>query len=202
VKWAVFANYIILASPTHLQCDHYTMFRVGTALKPRVSISHRDGALVIHIKRHNQWKFAIWLLFWSTVAFLFFCSVFLRGLFRIHSAADGLYVLPFLAFIFVWYAMAMRIGLWRAFGVEELLVENGRLHWERIAWKWHRRLEANLSDISDVEAKTPWHALANRVILTCRGRTYTVGDMLLQDEANEIAEELARAAGLHERSLR
>lgn len=176
------------------------MFRVGTALKRRVSISHRGGALVIHIQRHNQWKSAIWLLFWFTMAFLFFCSVFLKGLFRIHSAADSLYVLPFLAFIFVWYGMAVRIGLWRAFGVEEIVVEEGRLHWERTAWKWHRQFETNLSDISDVEAKTPWHALANRVVFTCSGRRHTVGDMLLQDEANEIADELARAAGLHERS--
>jgi hypothetical protein len=175
------------------------MFRVGTALKRRVSISHRGGALVIHINRHNQWKSAIWLLFWFTTLFLFFCSVFLKGLFRVQSVADSLYVLPFVAFILVWYALAVRIGLWRAFGVEELVVENGRLHWERTAWKWHREFETNLSDISDVEARTPWHALANRVVFTCSGRTHTIGDMLLQDEANEIADELARAAGLHER---
>lgn len=176
------------------------MFRVGTALKRRVSISHRGGALVVHIKRHNRWKSAIWLLFWFTMAFLFFCSVFLKGLFRVHSAAAGLSVLLFLAFIFVWYAMAVRIGLWRAFGVENLVVENGRLHWERTAWKWHRQFETNVSDISDVEAKTPWHALANRVEFTCSGQRHAIGDMLLQDEANEIADELARAAGLHERS--
>src|SRR5579864_2635857 len=101
------------------------MFRVGTALKRRVSISHRGGALVIHIKRHNDWKSAICLLFWFTAAFLFFCSVFLKGLFRIHSAADSLYLVPFLALIFVWYALAAGIGLWRAFGEEELVVENG-----------------------------------------------------------------------------
>ncbi len=175
------------------------MFRIGTALQRRVSISHQGGALVIHINRHNQWKSAIWLLFWFTAAFLFFCSVFLRGLFRVHSVADSLYILPFVAFIVVWYAVAVRIGLWRAFGIEELVVEKGRLHWERTAWKWHREFETNLSDISDVEAKTPWHALANRVMFTCSGRTHTIGDMLLQDEANEIADELARAAGLHER---
>jgi hypothetical protein len=135
---------------------------------------------------------------WFTAAFLFFCSVFLKGFLRIHSAHDSLYVLPFVAFIFLWYAVALRIGLWRAFGVEELVVQNERLYWERTAWKWRRRFETNLSDVSDVEAKTPWHALANRVVFTCRGRRHTVGDMLLQDEANEVADELARAAGLHE----
>lgn len=176
------------------------MFRVGTALKRRVFISHRDSTLAIHINRHNHWKSAIWLLFCFTLAFLFFCSVFLKGLLRIRSATESLYVLPFLAFIFVWYAVALRIGLWRAFGVEEIVVDDGRLRWERTAWKWHGRFDANLSDISDVEAVTPWHALANRVVFTCSGRSHTIGDMLLQDEADEIAEELARAAGLHERT--
>ena len=68
------------------------------------------------------------------------------------------------------------------------------------AWKWRRSFSAELSEISDVEAKTPWHALANRVVFTCRGRTYTVGDMLLQDEANEIAHELKHSIGLHRSS--
>lgn len=140
------------------------------------------------------------MLLGFTAFFLFFCSVILKGFFRIHSVVDSLYVLPVLAFVFVWYAVAVRIGLWRAFGVEELVIGNGRLHWERTAWKWRRQFETNLSDISDVEARTPWHALANRVVFTCSGRSHTVGDMLLQDEANEIAQELARAAGLHERS--
>lgn len=174
------------------------MFRVGTALRRRVIISHRGDTLVIHINRHNQWKSAIWLLFCFTLAFLFFCSVFLKGLFRIHSAAESLYVLPFLAFIIVWYAVALRIGLWRGFGVEEIVVEKGRLRWERTAWKWRRQFETNLSDISDLEAITPWHALSNRVVFTCGGRSHTIGDMLLRDEADQIAEELALAAGLHE----
>jgi len=133
-----------------------------------------------------------------TAVFLFLCFIFLKGLSRIHSATESLYFLPFIAFIVVWYGLALRGGLWRGFGVEELVIEKGRLRWERTAWKWHRRFETNLSDISDVEAKTPWHALSNRVVFTCRGCRHTIGDMLLQDEADEIAEELARAAGLHE----
>ena len=127
-----------------------------------------------------------------------FLSIFLKGLFRIHSAIESLFLLPFFVFIFVWYGLALRIGLWRGFGVEELVLENRYLHWKRTAWKWHRSLDTSLSGISDVRARTPWHALSNRVEFVCAGRRYTVGDMLLQDEANEIAQELQKAAGLHE----
>lgn len=173
------------------------MFRVGTALMRRVSISHQGSAVFIHIKRHNQWKSNLFLLLCFTAGFVFFLSIFLKGLFRIHSATESLYLLPFFLFIFVWYGLALRTGLWRGFGVEELVMENGHLHWKRTAWKWHRSLDASLSDISDVKARTPWHALSNRVEFVCTGRRYAVGDMLLQDEANEIAQELQKAAGLH-----
>lgn len=164
----------------------------------RVSISHRRNAVVIHIKRHNRWKLNIFLLLCFTAGFVVFFSVFLKGLFRIHSATESLYLLPFFIFIFVWYGLALRIGLWRSFGTEELILENGHIHWERTAWKWHRILDASLSDISDVKARTPWHALSNRVEFVCTGRCHTVGDMLLQDEAKDIAQELQRAAGLHD----
>ena len=178
------------------------MFRTDTALVRRVSISHRGGSLCIHIKRHNQWRFFILLLLCFTAVFVFFCSIFLKGLLRIHSASDILYFLPFVLFILVWYGLALRIGLWRGFGVEDLVLENGHLYWERTVWKWHRKFDAALSDISDVQAKTPWHALANRVEFTCRGCRYRIGDMLLKDEANEIAHEVQRAAGLHSRLAR
>jgi len=174
------------------------MFR-NTALARRVSISHKEGNTVIRIKRSNLWKTSIWLLCWFTLAFLFFVSVLVRPLFHLHSARETLYVLPFLAFILVWYVMALRIGVWRAFGVEELVIGHGNLHWERTAWIWKRSLDASLADISDVRAKTPWHALSNWVEFTFRKSCYKVGGELLQDEAREIAHELKKATIIHQR---
>jgi hypothetical protein len=172
------------------------MFRVGDALRRRVSIRKRDGAVVIRIERHHQWKSYILLLACFTAAFLFFFTVFARALFYVHSAVQRLYVLPFMAFILTWYLLALRIGLWRGFGVEILTIHGGHLHWERTAWKWHRKLDILLSDVSDVKARTPWQALANRVEFICKGRRCVIGDMLLQDEANEIARELDKARDL------
>lgn len=172
------------------------MFRVSTALARRVSISHRDRVLVIHIARHNDWKFNFVVLCCFTAGFIFFSSIFLKALLRVNSGVELLYILPFLAFPVVWYLLALRIGLWRSFGVEDVTIEDGKLHWERAAWLWRRKLDAPISSIADVKAKTPWHALSNRVEFTCYGQRHKVGDMLLQTEATEIAHELRRAVGL------
>lgn len=173
------------------------MFRKSTALARRVSISHQVHVLVIHLERRNDWKSNLFLLCCFTAAFFVLCSIFLRGLLRVNSAVEVLYLLPFLAFIAIWYLLALRIGLWRAFGVEDLKVDSGKLQWDRTAWLWRRRLDVPIGDISDVQAKTPWHALSNRVEFTCNARRYMVGDRLLQNEATEIAHELRQAVGLH-----
>ena len=169
------------------------MFQASTALTRRVSISHRGRALVIHIARHNNWKLNLFLLCCFTAAFLFFSSIFLRVLLRLSSAVEVLYILPFLTFIVIWYLVVLRLGLWRSFGVEDMMIEDGKLHWERTAWLWRRRLDTPTRGVTDVQTKTPWHALSNRVEFTCNGRRHTVGDMLLQNEATEIAHELRRA---------
>ena len=173
------------------------MFRTGTALARRVTISHRNGALVIHIKRHNNWVAGLWILVGFTAVFVCFCSIFLKAFLRTPSLRDAMYASPFVAFVLLWYVMGVRIGLWVAFGVEEITVAHGNLQWERTAWKWRRSFSAKLSDISDVQAVIPWHSLSNRVVFTCRGRGHTVGGQLLQDEAKEIAHALSRAIGPH-----
>ena len=176
------------------------MFYPNSALARRVSISHRNGSVVIRIRRNNRWKRAVFALFAVTIVCLYFSSIFLRGFFRIHSVVESFYLLPFIAFIVVWYIIGARIALWRAFGVEELTIGHGRLHWERTAWKWRRSFDGSLPDISQVKAKIPWHGLANRVEFTCEKRQWAIGDMLLQDEAKEIANELKKPAELHRHS--
>ena len=36
-----------------------------------------------------------------------------------------LYLLPFLAFILLWYVVGLRVTVWRVFGVEEIVVDRG-----------------------------------------------------------------------------
>jgi hypothetical protein len=126
-----------------------------------------------------------------TAAFAFFLYIFIRPFFRGAAVKDFLYVLPFLVFIFVWYIIGLRLTVWRAFGVEQIVVEGGLLRWTRTALVWTRKLEVPVIDVTDVRAITPWHGLSNHVEFRAQGRSRSVGDMLLRDEATELAQKLS-----------
>jgi hypothetical protein len=96
----------------------------------------------------------------------------------------------------VWYSIGLRIAVWRAFGVEQITVEGGVLSWTRTALWWVRKVEIPTTDITEVKAITPWHALSNRVECTAHKRRWMIGDMLLKDETTALAEQLRHAVGL------
>jgi hypothetical protein len=169
------------------------MFGIHRKPARRVSLLHENGTLVIHIARHNLWRLYIAMFVFFTLVFGIFCYILAPALFGIHSATDLVYVLPFVVFVAVWYWLCVRLSLWRVFGVEEVIVGHGTLHWERKALCWNRILETPQDRISKVVARTPWYGLSNRVQFTADGRTYKIGDMILQDEANEIASALEQA---------
>src|SRR5215472_18965575 len=148
----------------------------------RVSVSKKHGALVAHIARHNDRAIALLMLAACTVVFLFFCYPLVPTLLRRPFSRDVLYALPFLAFVLVWYLIALRLSVWRAFGIEEIVVDGGVLYWTRTALWWKRKVEVPIMDITEVKAVTPWHALSNRVEFTARGTRRSIGDMLLRDE--------------------
>lgn len=161
----------------------------------RLSISHRRHALAVSIARNSNWTTYVFMLILFTVVFGWFFTLFVRGLFRTSSSTNILYVVPFLAFIILWYAVGLRIALWRSFGEEELVVENHGLHWTRKALFWVRSVEIPVTEIKDVRAITPWHSLSNHVEFTVRGRRHKVGDMLGRDEAVELSDELQKVVG-------
>lgn len=173
------------------------MFDFSKRFRRRVFISHRDGHLAITIQRNNEHFLNVIGFTAFTVVFGFMCTVFAPAFFRVRSLTDGLCLLPFAGFFILWYAIGYRICLWRSFGVEELVVSKGTLHWHRKALWWNRDFEAAESEITDVIPKTPWHGLSNHVEFVCRGRSYSIGDLILQDEATEIAHALRSALGLH-----
>jgi hypothetical protein len=162
-------------------------------LARRVSIAHENRWLVINIQQHNDRALYVGLLLCFTIIFGFLCSVFVPAFFRAESARQVLYLLPFTLFFGLWYFLSLRLGLWRAFGVEKIAISQGALLWERKALWWKRKLEVAGSDITDIVAKTPWHGLSNRVEFTLKGKTYRIGDMILRDEANEIVRDLRSA---------
>jgi hypothetical protein len=130
-----------------------------------------------------------------TFVFAWFITLFARGLFKSPFSSDKFYVLPFFAFILLWYAVGLRIALWRSFGVEELVIEDGVMRWTRKALFWVRQLEIQTKEITGVRAVTPWHAQSNRVEFTALGKRQKIGDMLLRDEAIELCEKLQKAVG-------
>jgi len=172
------------------------MFNLDKHRRRRVFIKYEHGTLAVRIERNSDRPLYITILLAFTAAFVFFMTTFIRPFFRDASIKDFLYVSPFLAFLLVWYVIGLRVTVWRAFGVEEVLVKGGFLQWTRTALFWTRKLEVPAKNVADVKAITPWHTLSNRVEFSALGRRRAIGDMLLRDEATELAHELRRAVGV------
>jgi len=107
-----------------------------------------------------------------------------------------LYILPFLGFVLLWYLIGLRLAVWRAFGIEEITVAENVMCWTRTAFIWKRELKVSTKDITEVKAVAPWHALSYNVEFTASGNRHSIGDMLLRDEASDIAHALRKATGL------
>lgn len=172
------------------------MFTFKKRLRRRVLVSRKHGALIVRIGPHNDRPTYILLLAAFTVVVAYFMYVFIRPFFYRATLRDLLYMLPFIAFVSLWYVIGLRIGLWRAFGIEQIVIEDGRLSWSGTALFWKRNLEIPVTEITDIKAVTPWHSLSNHVEVTASGRRRSVGDMLLRNEATELAHELKHSISL------
>jgi len=153
----------------------------------------KRGILFAQISRHNDWLMYIFMLAGSTAGFLWFAYIFVSPFFRKPLSSQDLVLLPCIAFTLLWYLLAVRIGMWRAFGIEQITIENGVFIWKRTALFWKRKLELPSGEIAAVETITPWHDLSNHVGIAARGKRYKVGDMLRRDETYELADLLMRA---------
>ena len=163
----------------------------------RVHISHKHGAFIVQIARHNDRSTYIMMLLMFTAVFVFFIYIFIHPFFnRTATLNDLFYISPFIAFVLWWYVVGVRIAVWRAFGIEQITVDGGLFMWTRTALFWKRKLEIPPAEVTSVKAITPWHALSNRVEFTAADRRRCIGDMLLRDEAMDIAHELSHAIGI------
>lgn len=163
----------------------------------RVSVSREQhGEVVVQIARHNEWLMHIFILAAFTAGFLFFMWIFISPFFRNTLSSQELVLLAPIGFIFLWYYIAVRIGMWRGFGVEQIIIGNRMFSWTRTALFWKRNLELPLVEIAAVETVTPWHDLSNHVEFMAQGRRYKIGDMLRRDETSELADVLRRATPL------
>jgi len=160
----------------------------------RVSVRQQQlGAAIAHIARHNQWPMYIIIWGWLTGGLLVFLYFPIAAFFRNPLSTQEIVLIPFTALILFCFVLAARIGMWRVFGVEDIVVENGRFSWTRTALFWRRKLELPATEITAMRPSTPWHDLSNRVEFIAHGRLYRIGDMLRRDEAYELADALTRA---------
>jgi hypothetical protein len=162
-------------------------------LRRRVSICHEHSAFVARIARHNERFLYICLTLFFTGGFLVFSSVFIPPMFRAGLSMDLLYLSVFFGFIVLWYLLALSIGLGRLFGIEEITVKRGVLCCARKTLWWRQAVEIPTCEITEVKAIISW--LNNHVEIVAPGRVHAVGDMLLRDEADQLARALRRAVG-------
>jgi hypothetical protein len=171
------------------------MFNVHGHLRKRVHINRQSGRLSVRIERQNSRDLYFWIMCLSTVMFGLFCNMLWGAWLR--NPHDGLYaVFPVFALGLVCYVLAIAIGVWGAFGVEDISIEADSLRWTRQALKWTRTCEVRIADITEIRAITPWHGLDNTVEVLSARKQRRIGDRLLHDEALELAQLLRHAVGL------
>lgn len=167
-------------------------------LARRVSISRKHGELRVRIAhRNDRGQFVLGLCV-STAIFTGFCYFIVEAFLRYRFSPDLVVVLRFIGMLLiglVGYSACALWCFWKAFGIEEILVEKGVLQLTRTALWCERRSRIAAGDISEIAAITPWHG-RNHLEFTVKGRRHAVGEMILRDEATQIAHELRRAVGL------
>ena len=167
------------------------MLDVKSHLRRRVHIGQRNHGLSVRIDRQNSRGMYFWIACLSTIGFAFFADTVVRTALR--DRDDWLYISPVLLLGLTFYALALAIAAWGAFGVEELTVEDGALLWTRRVLRWSRTRKIAASKITSIEAVLPWHGLDNTVELITDGKQRTIGHKLLQEEASELANRLRQA---------
>ena len=171
------------------------MFNVHGHLRRRVHINRKSVHLSVRIERQNSRGLYFWIVCLSTVTFGFFCNMLWGA--SVRNPHDALFVvLPMFALGLACYVLALAIGVWGAFGIEEISIEAGSLRWTRTALKWTRASDIQIAEITGIKAVTPWHGLDNTVEVTAARKQRRIGDRLLRDEALELAQQLRHAVGL------
>lgn len=171
------------------------MFNVHEHLRRRAQTNRKSGRLSVRVERQNSRGVYSWMMCLGTVMFGFFCNMLWDASLR--NPHEGLYlVLPMFVLGLMGYVLALAIGVWGAFGVEEISIEAGSLRWTRTALKWTRASDINIADITEIRAITPWHGFDNTVEVTAARKQRRIGERLLRDEALQLTHDLRRAVGL------
>jgi hypothetical protein len=165
-------------------------------LRRRVLISHSHGRLRVKITADNESSMAVVFLVWMTGFAAVFFYTFTAPMFRLELSGGEWFLALIPVSVAVVYCAAFRVIFWQAFGVDDIVVERGRLHWSAKALWFKQEAEFPIGEISQVKAVTSWFGKRNHVEMTVGGRRYLVGNRLLMDETTELADALKRALGV------
>src|SRR3989442_15970610 len=109
--------------------------------RSRISISQKHGDVVIKIKsRHSRVLYTAMIVV-LTLVLLWFSWIFVPALRNVKSARGFLILLLPIAFVVVWYLVGLRIAMWRAFGLEKIVVKGQTVLWSRKALWWARTVQ-------------------------------------------------------------
>ena len=163
----------------------------------RVSIVHSHGELRVRIAAENQRGDYIFILAWFSCAAICLIWTLIRGLSRSGFSSDDWPLFLFGAVAAGVFMVVLWRTIWRAFGVDEIVVHGGILRWTAKAWWFHQELELPVHEISAVKAVTRWwNRQGSHVEFTYGSRRYLVGFGLRLDETSELAQALKHALGV------
>ncbi len=159
-------------------------------------ITRKHGGLHVRIFHNKGTTAGITGLLISTLFFALMAWGFSDPFRHVGWSRELLYLLPLPILLVLPYLIVLRIVIWKAFGQEEILVENGVFRWTCTSLWLSDEFKTPTSNISAVSAVTRWFG-DNHVDFTTQDRTYRMGDKILRDEAVQLAHALKRAIGLH-----
>lgn len=102
--------------------------------------------------------------------------------------------LPFLVFFSLWFFVGARLMLKRVSSIE-LSEGHEVFRWKQRTFRWSREFTVHPNDVTAVVAKTRWYK--NEVIVTTKGKTYALGD-LMKEDVQRLARELRHRLGIAE----
>lgn len=163
-------------------------------LKPRVTITHKDGALYVRRVPKSKSKVVFALLPPTAFVAIFGLLIFSE---EIRTESSILHSASILGLILIFYAVILRVTLGPLTRLEEIVVERGVLSWSRRLLGWTRTTQIPIAEITEIKAVTPWlNREGGWVECAVRKRRRIIAQGLLPSEAVELAKQLRHAAGL------
>jgi hypothetical protein len=174
------------------------MFDPRESFQRRVHIK-KGARQSVHIDRQNLRGKYFWFICLDTVVFGAFNKMLWHA-WKLNQNDMLYFTLPVFVFGFVAYMVVLAIGLWGAFGIEEVSIHEDNLRCTRTVLRWSRTRDIPFANIKEIRAITPRFArlgLESTVEIRTGWTARKIGANLLRDEAVELAKHLRHAVGLN-----